>query len=449
MCLSTLYQQFSSDESGRPFYLQSAVESHHLIQIYREKVIQCLVLGGYTKCTPYTIETLLLYLHIEYFRSEDTQIGVWVLLGIVVRLALRMGYHRDASHSPRISPFAAEMRRRTWAVIAPLDVLTSAQVGLPRMIKGSHSDSAEPRNLLDEDFDESIVTLPLPRPDTDHTPIQYVVARNKLVTVFGMISDLTTSKTPSSYAEYMTLDKRLHETYQALPAGLQMTMSVTDGPVMIARRVFLVLLFHKAQCVLHRRYLLPARTDSRYTYSRTSCIEAALQILHYQSILKQESQPGGRFQRGRWTVSSIVKQEFLLAVTILCLDLDQDITAEWSSESQQQLPDTKLRERVIQALKGSYVIWLESSKSSREAQKAAEVLGIVLGKAQKMEQRRLGEFESTVIDISVTGSESNISSAGLFEAPLLLDNLVTNFARPCIFDSASVKFTNPYGDGRC
>jgi Fungal specific transcription factor domain len=64
---------------------------------------------------------------------------------MIVRTALRMGYHRDARHSARISPFHGEMRRRAWAVIFGLDIIVSSQIGLPRMIKERQSDTAEPQ----------------------------------------------------------------------------------------------------------------------------------------------------------------------------------------------------------------------------------------------------------------------------------------------------------------
>jgi len=308
-----------------------------------------------------------------------------------VRLVLRMGYHRDASHFPRLSPFHAEMRRRAWALIIQLDVSSSAQVGLPRMIRASQPDTAEPRNLLDEDFDENVVDLSLHRPDTVQTPVQFLVAKNKLISIFGMISDLATSTRPPSHAEVMRLDRMLHDAYKAIPPGLHMrpmSKSIMDRADVILHRIYVTLLFHKAKCVLHRKYLLLARTDSRYTYSRTTCIEAALHILQCQCILNQEMQAGGRLYPDRWKVSSLVKQDFLLATTILCLDLDHHIAAEWSLESRKDRPDTNTSERVIQALNDSYQIWLRSSNSSREAQMAVEALRIVLGKAQKMSMRR-------------------------------------------------------------
>lgn len=423
MCAAVQHEEFSSNEFGQTHYLQSASDSKHLIQTYREKVIQCLVLGKYTKSVPYTIETLLAYLHIEFIRSENTEVGIWILMGIIVRIALRMGYHRDASHFPRISPFHAEMRRRAWALISQLDTIASTQVGLPRMIRESQSDTAEPRNLLDEDFDENVVELPPPRPDTEHTPIQYLVAKNKIISIFDMISDLTTSTRPSSYAEVMKLDRILHDAYKTIPHVLQMrpmTKSIMDSPDIIMRRIFMALLYHKAQCVLHREYLLPARADSCYNYSRTTCIEAALNILRYQWILDQETQSGGQLYQVRWKVSPLVKHEFFLAATILCLELDHDITAELSSECQKGTPYSDTRERVIEALHGSYLIWRRSSDSSREAQKAVEALWVVLTKAAKMSTRQSTDLGRAATSMLAASGDFIVLPTGISNIPLVV-----------------------------
>ena len=308
MCLALQFQRSSGDEFDGVYpSFQLPQDPQRLVQTYREKILQCLIQGKYTKSVPYTIETLLLYFTVEYVLSKDTQIGPWILLGIIVRIAMRMGYHRDPSHSPQISLFQGEMRRRAWAMIVQLDLIASFQIGLPRMIKEEQSDTGEPQNFLDDEFDEGMIHLPAPRPDTDLTPMVYVVAKNKLFSVFGKISDLATSTQPPPYSEVMRLDKILNKPRLDIPPGLQlrpMAKSITDHPDVVMRRIYIALLFHKAQCVLHRKYLLSARHDYRYAYSRQACIEAALQILQHQSTLNQHTQPGGRLYRDRWKISS-------------------------------------------------------------------------------------------------------------------------------------------------
>lgn len=403
MSLATLY-----DNQSVPLYSDPKL----LIPTFREKIIQCLLLGKYAKCGPYTMETILLYFHVEYLRSEDTQIETWILLGVIIRLALRVGYHRDPSKFSHISPFQGEMRRRIWSIIAQWDVLASAEFGLPRMIRETHTDTAEPSNFLDEDLEEDMAVLPKPRSKDFSSPIQYLVTRNKIITVYGQISDLITATELPPYAEVMVLNQLLNNTYASLPHALlirPMTKSLMDPPDVIMRRIYIALTTQKAKCVLHYRYMLPAHTDIRYAASRSICIESALQILEIQRILNQEAQPGGRLYKH--AISYFVKSSFYLATTLLALELNGDITAEAGSSP--EFPDSAnkaLRQRVVQALHESYLIWIQSSSSSPEARKATAVLTVVLGKIQSTYSRSSGQ--NVGVDSTPAASSGPSSSPG-------------------------------------
>jgi hypothetical protein len=51
--------------------------------------VQCLVTSDYTRSVENTIETLVLYVHGEYSMRYDAEVGLWVIAGIIVRLAMR------------------------------------------------------------------------------------------------------------------------------------------------------------------------------------------------------------------------------------------------------------------------------------------------------------------------------------------------------------------------
>ncbi|EKG15178.1 Transcription factor fungi [Macrophomina phaseolina MS6] len=366
-------------------FIHPSPQRHSVLEAYKDKVIECLVLGKYTKVGPYAIETLMLYFSLEHLPAADTRVDNWILVGIIVRLAMRVGYHRDPSHTPQIKPFQAEMRRRHWATIVQLDLMTSTQVGLPRMVNEAVCDTVEPRNLLDQDFDDQVVDLPPSRPDSDMTSILYLNARNKLMTVFGMITDLTTSTFPTSYRHVMRLDRTLHNTVAAIPSGLQLkalSQSITEPSETILRRIYLDMTFHKARCILHRKYLTAAQVNASYIYSRTSCIDAAVRILQHQDVLFRECQPGGLLHSGNWKITSVLNHDFLLAITILSLDLNGAMELASKSQLIETPMEQQRRENIIRSLNRSYNIWLQSANTSREARKAAEVLRIVLAKAQ-------------------------------------------------------------------
>jgi hypothetical protein len=100
MCLSAQLQQASlaPSESYEPQFWSSTHDSASPVNVYRTKAIQCMLLGHYTKGGPYALETLILYFLIENFNLKDMEIGIWVLAGTIVQIAIHMSYHRDAKH---------------------------------------------------------------------------------------------------------------------------------------------------------------------------------------------------------------------------------------------------------------------------------------------------------------------------------------------------------------
>lgn len=378
MCLGASTEKLERALSGQSTSHILDMELSDSIQTYRVRTAQCLSLADYTKCVPYTVETLSHYLSIEYLNATDSQTGAWILMGIIVQIAIRMGYHRDGSQSPRLSPFQSEMRRRAWAVIFQIDSAAAGQYGLPRMINDSQTDTREPRDVNDDALSRDMSKLPPPRTDSEPSNIQFLVMKNRLVSTFNMIIDLTGSpKKVASYDEILKLDKILEDQFQKMPVPLRMrpmSRSLTDTPEVIVNRIFLALSYYKSRCILHRGYMLAAQSNDRFLYSRKSCIQSALEILHIQLSLHEESQEGRRLYHEKWKYYTLIKHIWLLATTILCADLDNSLR-DISSRTQY---DGDLSEKIVQALRKSYFIWLESSDMSRDAQKAAQMLRVVL-----------------------------------------------------------------------
>ncbi|KAJ5494645.1 transcriptional regulator family: Fungal Specific TF [Penicillium fimorum] len=369
ICLAVLASS-AADSSSSPGF------RNPLVDTYREKIAQCLILGEYTKSGRYVFETLYHYLTIEYSIRKDADQDIWILSGISVNIALRMGYHRDPSHLPGISPFAGEMRRRAWATILQGDILISTQMGMPRMIKDWQCDTLEPRNLNDSDFDEDCSELPMSRPETETTTISHLVARRRIFGALGVIVDFTASVRPVTYDEVMRLDLVLNDAEATIPAYLRMKAmagAVTDPPQVIMHRLFLRLMFHKGQIMLHCKYLNPdpvigSEGHTSYSYSRSSCIKAALGILEIQHICDEETSPDGQLYTIRWRASSFMKHEFLTATMLLC----------FLARLPNALTDGHNLDQIIEALRRAHSIWMKSRNSSAEAKTAADTLSIVL-----------------------------------------------------------------------
>lgn len=74
---------------------------------YRLRTVQCLIKSDYTKPVEYTVETMILYVFGEYSSRWDADLGLWLIVSLITRIAFRMGYHRDAKWFPSLSPFQA------------------------------------------------------------------------------------------------------------------------------------------------------------------------------------------------------------------------------------------------------------------------------------------------------------------------------------------------------
>lgn len=197
---------------------------------FRNLVAQCLTLADFTKSYPNLIESLIFHLHGDLCQTREADVSVWVLVGVITRLAMRMGYHRDSKMFPNITPFQGEMRRRVWSFVRQADLLCSSQIGLPNMIRTSDTDTELPRNLYDDDFDENCKELPPSRPPNEPTPISYLIAKSRLTFVFGRVLETTAPlQTPVSYDTVMEVDAQLRRARDLIPEHL-LVRPIEDSP---------------------------------------------------------------------------------------------------------------------------------------------------------------------------------------------------------------------------
>ncbi|KAI1300597.1 fungal-specific transcription factor domain protein [Xylaria venustula] len=370
MCLSSqLKQSFSSPTAASSV----TIDGQATVDRYKEKAIQCLILGHYTRGGSYVLETLILYFLVECFHVKDMEIGIWILVGNVVQIALHMGYHRDAKHFPNISPFSGEMRST---------FLISRR--FPGRCEGGQTNTAEPRNLYDSDFDENTAELPASRPETEVTPTLYVLAKIRLLSVGAKVADVATEPRLHSYAEILELDQQINEAQNSLPPSLKwngLSSSLNIPSQVVIQRIWLEVIVQQLKIVLHRKLIEPARHHKQYGRSRSSCFTSAIKILELQRIVDEETQIDGLLYQNRWRVSSAFTNDFLLATSILCFCLKDPIGKQNSQPD--SLYDSELDklelEKIRQLLQASKEIWSRQCENSREARKAVAAIRYVLG----------------------------------------------------------------------
>lgn len=331
----------------------------------------------------------MLYVHGEYNSRWDAEVGIWVIVGMIVRLAMRMGYHRDPSKYPGITPYQGEMRRRIWAFARQMDTMFSFQLALPSMIRSKDCDTVLPRNIFEDEFGPDSKVIPPARPLTEPTPVSYMITKAQISFEFGEILEEinTVSGKPVTYDDILKRDNRLRDLKMNMAPHLRLRPieECTHDPATLLMQRFNVDIFwQKTMCILHRKYITRARQNPRYAHSRRACVDSSMEILRHQSKLYRESQPGGRMRSMKWFISSLTKHDFLLAAMIVCLDLHYDAISESLPERPPNYDPyfwtPNQRSEMMIALETSQNIWKESAETSMEAFKAAEILGIILDK---------------------------------------------------------------------
>ncbi|ETN39712.1 uncharacterized protein HMPREF1541_05938 [Cyphellophora europaea CBS 101466] len=359
----------STGRHGGPVITDDGVANP--VEQFTSASAQCLVLGGF-KPRPYVIEALALYAQCKYLRSLDPSREVGLVFAILVRLAYRMAYHRDADNFPGISVFEGEMRRRVWAMTRQFDLMSSFQLGLPPNVTQDSWDTKPPRNLLDSDFDEPTKVLPPSRPENEPTQILYFIVKSRLMSNFAKICTHALSFKNSNQFEIAELDRDVRETFNGVPDTLRirpLSQSFADPPYLIMVRLNCEFLYQKSLLVLHRKYMTQG-----FEFSTKACIDSATSIVRYFADIHKEFKVGGQLYLDRWMLGSFTMNDYLLAVMILCLAMSQ-----WCKKNPAaNIDDDEAARELLGMLRTNYRICAEEARFSVEARRVAEAVGAML-----------------------------------------------------------------------
>ncbi|GAM87596.1 hypothetical protein ANO11243_056230 [Dothideomycetidae sp. 11243] len=357
------------------------------VKSLHQMTVRYLVAGRYVTASEHVLEAFLLHLQSCFLNREGDPIDWWFEMGTIIRLAFRLGYHRDPSRLAGIPPFEGEMRRRLWLNIFQLDALMSFQMGFPSMIPNHVCDTQVPRNLEYADFYPGIVELPPSRPLSEQTHFIYLITKADVMRVFKKIAEHTQSLTPQPFEKTLSLDVELRQVYAAVPPPFQprdIDQVFLDHPCLIWQRCTIELLYLKGLVVLHRRYIKDGQLAPASTASRDACTGAALGILARQADLHWACEPGGRLHEDRWMMGTLQPHDFLLAAMVVCLDLS--VVMRFSASLDEQ--NENLAQREYNALQTSQQIWTAKSAVVPEARTAALALDLMLKKTDEKKHKR-------------------------------------------------------------
>ncbi|KAK1843219.1 fungal specific transcription factor domain-containing protein [Colletotrichum chrysophilum] len=96
-----------------------------------------------------TLQSLILYL--VSLQGRYNRHAAWVLSGVLIRIAQKMGLHRDGD-SLNLTPYETEMRRRLWWQIIMLDTKYAMVSGFCDTLLPWNWDTKTPQNVNDADL---------------------------------------------------------------------------------------------------------------------------------------------------------------------------------------------------------------------------------------------------------------------------------------------------------
>jgi hypothetical protein len=352
---------------------------------YLARTAQCLTLDDYSRPGgKLKLEALVVYAGIEYIGRLDAAPTVSVLITGIIQSALLLGYHRDPKNRRDISVFEGEMRRRVFRLIHDVDCQISFQFGVPpRIAPGTH-DTELPRNIHDEEFDETTTELPPSRPLTEQTRVTYSLLKERIEVVWIEIQQSIYSTDPFPYDKVMELDQKLTQNYESLPAEQRIRNldQASGNPVFTMVLAYdREFLYQKCRSVLHRRYLSVARSDSRFAYSRWTCLDAAATTIRLQYDVHAASQPGGLLAENRYLKHSLIVHDALLAAMILCLELSYLLHASDNGRQPAQVatpPQGFTKDQLLDILRTSRKIWEKQWNLSTEVHRCFRLISRML-----------------------------------------------------------------------
>ncbi|RFU27134.1 hypothetical protein B7463_g9207, partial [Scytalidium lignicola] len=197
-----------------------SISTYKLNDEYKRSIVRCLVSSDYTNPVMYTVDTIVLYVTSEWMTTPDANLETSMVLGLAIRLAMRMGIHRDSKWQPQITPWQGEMRRRLWAVLQGTDIQYSFHLSIPPNIRPSDCDCALPRNIYNDEFGKDTLDLPPSRPYSEQTEVCYTICKAKLDLVLGNILNLVNSPGIPKVYDVHKQENALAQAWNTIPPHL-------------------------------------------------------------------------------------------------------------------------------------------------------------------------------------------------------------------------------------
>ena len=206
----------------------------------------------------------------------------WSAMGILVRAAMQLGYHRDPKKFQGMSPLHCEMRRRLWATIMEMNLQAAFNSAMPPLISLDDFDTEPPLNINDDEIGKNTETA-VPHPQTVYTQTSLQIHLHRsFPSRLEAVRVSSTFRGDPSYEHVLKLGKEIMAScrFPSFSSPTQPTPFHLNHLDLLLRRPILA---------LHRSWVIKAKTDPRYYFSRKVTLDTAL--VHTSYLLDDDVSP--------------------------------------------------------------------------------------------------------------------------------------------------------------
>ncbi|KAI1354474.1 hypothetical protein F5Y01DRAFT_272945 [Xylaria sp. FL0043] len=234
----------------------------------------------------------------EIVRQNDGQRATWTLAGLLIRIAVGMGLHRDGCNFPNVSAFDAEIRRRVWYHICLLDARVGDCEPSNVSITENLFDTKQPSNLNDADITPDMAALPASR--DGYTDSTLCILRCRLW-LFGrrFRSSISLDSSPDETTTAHRLGM-LAEIRKSMAKDLKHYLSPSENQFHLLIQILIVIELSKFDHIIH-----VVNNFKPLHGGNESCKAFALAVASLQHVFGFSEQPSSA-QWG-WYLCSVVQ----------------------------------------------------------------------------------------------------------------------------------------------
>lgn len=218
-------------------------------------------------------------------RRHDSPRFVWMMTGIVIRMAQYLGLQRDGSNFKQLTPYEIEMRRRVWWCVCMLDLRASEDQGTELAIASGSFDTKIPLNINNKDICPDSQAMPVE--STGLTDMSMGRCQAGLLNTMRQLMFLAAKDDAASMEVKSRMLSQIYQQYeegflQYIPkvGNIEYWVGVTVARLVMAKMTLIVFL----------PVLFTSPSDDLSDELRSKLLVSAIEVAEYNHALNAEQE---------------------------------------------------------------------------------------------------------------------------------------------------------------